>query len=263
MASVLKKAILNLATSLGYQLTPHWRLATHPQATYLNQLLRWLDIDCVFDVGANTGQYRDFLRRNVEYDGTIVSFEPIPEHVELLRERARTDKKWHIEGYALGSTNGEAAFNVMAGSQFSSFLEPDHSSTKEFSTMNVVQRQVTVQVRALESVLPELQRRLGFSALYLKLDTQGYDMEVAKGAGAAMRAVRGLQTEASVTPLYTGAPDYCAAIGTFRSLGFELSGLFPNNPHHFPRLHEFDCHMIARDFCPPAYSGPEMRTSRA
>jgi hypothetical protein len=89
-------------------------------------------------------------------------------------------------------------------------------------------------------------------------------MEVAKGAGAAMRAVRGLQTEASVTTsLHRCARTICAAIGTFRSLGFELSGLFPNNPHHFPRLHEFDCHMIARDFCPPAYSGPEMRTSRA
>ncbi|HEX2790827.1 MAG TPA: FkbM family methyltransferase, partial [Steroidobacteraceae bacterium] len=85
------------------------------------------DIDCILDVGANVGQYHDFLRDKVLYRGPIVSFEPIGRNIDRLRERARFDSAWHIEGYALGAAEGALPLNVMVSDQFSSFLEPDHS----------------------------------------------------------------------------------------------------------------------------------------
>jgi FkbM family methyltransferase len=242
----MKQLLGALFDRAGYTVVPNWRLEHYPAAVFLGKMLRLLEIDCVLDVGANTGQYHDFLRDQVGYRGKIVSFEPIPAHVELLRARAASDHDWLIEGYALGSTPGHAEFNVMASTQFSSFLKPDNSKVQMFETLNETRQRVQVQVRRLDDVLPGLEERIQVKSLYLKLDTQGFDLEVIKGAGAHLAKISALQTEASVVPIYDGAPGYATTIATLGDLGFDVSGIFPNNPSHFPRLIEFDCYMIRR-----------------
>lgn len=242
----LKRAIFNAMHWMGYTAIANWRVERYPEAVFLQKLLRMLQIDCVFDVGANRGQYHDFLRSQVAYEGYIVSFEPIPHYVDFLHNRAQEDDKWIIEGYALGSAAGTASFNVMANTSFSSFLEPDHSAVSWFENSNAVQERVEVAVKTLDSTLDAFERRLGTTNFYLKLDTQGFDMEVVRGAAQSMPKIRALQTEASVKPIYQSMPDYLTSIQTLQSLGFELSGIFPNNVDHFPLLIEFDCYMIAR-----------------
>lgn len=217
-------------------------------STFLRKLFALLDIDCVLDVGANRGQYRDFLRTHVGYSGHIVSFEPIPESLEILRARAEADANWTVEGYALGQSSGQARFNVMASSTFSSFLEPDHSATSRFNGGNKIQNSIAVSIRTMDEVLPQFAKKLQMKSLYLKLDTQGFDLEVARGAIHSIPRFKALQTEASIVPIYKGAPDYVTSIRMFQSLGFEVSGIFPNNPSHFPQLFEFDCFLINRNF---------------
>ena len=248
MVTTTKQWLLAVLERAGYTVIPNWRLAKHPQASYLKLLLKFLDVDCILDVGANLGQFRDFLRDEVGFDGIIISFEPISDLAQQLQDRAKRDNKWLIKQFALGSAEGRAPFNVMASSQFSSFLSPEHSLTPMFLATNVVTRIVDVEIRTLDAILPELRTQLGFSSVYLKLDTQGFDLEVMKGAGQSLECVRGLQTEVSVTPIYSGVQRYEASLPVFESLGFEISGVFPNNPQHFPHLVEFDCHMISRAF---------------
>lgn len=242
----MKQLVQRAVRALGYEVVPTWRLDHYAQANFLRELFALLDVDCVFDVGANRGQFRDFLRAHVGYRGPVVSFEAIPELGEFLRQRAASeDPLWQIESYALGRVAGTASFNVMRGEQFSSFLQPDHHAVDRFRDINQVQTTVDVELRTLAEVAPALLARYRARSPYLKLDTQGFDLEVAAGAGEALRAFVALQTEASVQPIYQGMPDFATAIQTFREKGFELSGMFPNNPGHFPRLIEFDCHMVA------------------
>jgi hypothetical protein len=59
------------------------------------------------------------------------------------------------------------------------------------------------------------------------MDTQGFDLEVLKGARQALPRILGLQSEVSVKPLYEYMPDLHEAITTMTGLGFELTGLFP------------------------------------
>lgn len=236
--------------ALGYTVVPNWRMGSFGFARHLRRLLPLLEIDCVLDVGANAGQYYDFLRGDVDYRGWVVSFEPIPEHVAALRRRAATEPAWRIESMALGAAGGRAPFNVMAGTQFSSFLEPDHSATTQFLEANAVRETIDVAVHTLDEVLPGLARDLGVGRFYLKLDTQGFDLEVVKGAQVSLPGIRALQTEASVTPIYRGSPDFATTIRELQRRGFELSGIFPNNPDHFPRMLEFDCCMVHRAHLP-------------
>jgi hypothetical protein len=134
----------------------------------------------------------------------------------------------------------------MVSDQFSSFLEPDNSRMREFAELNVPRHVETVTVRTLDVVLPVLQERLGFDRPYLKLDTQGFDIEVLQGGRDSLGAVRGLQTEASVIGIYKGMPGY---VDTFRYLdehGFDITGLYPVSRDSSLRLVEFDCVMINR-----------------
>ena len=242
-----KRMVESVASRLGYTIIPNWRLEHYDQERYLAKLFQLLEIDCVLDVGANRGQYRDFLRDYVGYSGTIVSFEPIPALVEELRARASTDPAWIIEGCALGSERKTAPFNVMSSSVFSSFLSPDHSKVSRFDRLNTVREQIVVDAFTLDERMACLSGRLGPRRTYLKLDTQGSDLDVAKGAAKTLKQVLALQTEVSFKPIYAGMPDFVAAIRSFEALGFEVSGLFKLTDVTFPELIELDCHMISTE----------------
>lgn len=244
----------------GLSLIPTWRLGHLAQERYLRRLLERLAIDCVLDVGANQGQYRDFLRERVGYGGHIVSFEPVPDNVAVLHDRAKADPRWTIEDCALGAEAGHTQFNVMASSVFSSFLTPDASQTNAFEQTNRVERVIQVEVKRLADVLPPLLSRLGCRRPYLKLDTQGYDLQVVAGAGERMADVLALQAEASVTPIYAGMPDYVTTIRTLETHGFQLAGMFPVDPDALVELVEFDCHMVNKRWAHASEAGADPLT---
>jgi len=61
----------------------------------MERLLASYGVDCVFDVGANTGQYAEGLR-NLGYKGRIISFEPLSAAHALLIENSRDDPEWVV-----------------------------------------------------------------------------------------------------------------------------------------------------------------------
>lgn len=246
MLKIVKDSVLKVSRSLGYDIVPLREMKERDFALHLGELLARLEIDCVLDVGANVGQYHDFLRDQVLYQGTIVSFEPVSRHVCQLRERAKADPDWHIEPYALGARTDNLSINVMVSDQFSSFLEPDHSRVREFGALNVPCRTETVAVKTLDSVLPQLRAQLGIRRPYLKLDTQGFDIEVMEGARDCLPAIPALQTEASVLGIYKGMPGYMDTIHYLGERGFDITGLYPISRDRSLRLIEFDCVMINR-----------------
>jgi FkbM family methyltransferase len=246
MLKIVKDSVLKVSRSLGYDIVPLREMKERDFALHLRELLSRLEIDCVLDVGANAGQYHDFLRDRVLYDGTIVSFEPVSRHVEALRKRCRRDDKWHIEGYALGSSDCDMTINVMVSDQFSSFLEPDNGHVADYADLNVAAHTETVPVRKLDVVLPTLQERIGFDRPYLKIDTQGFDIEVLRGADASLSSVRALQTEASVRGIYKGMPGYTDIIRYLDERGFDITGLYAVSRDSALRLVEFDCVMVNR-----------------
>jgi FkbM family methyltransferase len=178
----VKNLIRQSCRTLGYEIVPLRDVKDRDFSIHLSQLFALLQIDCVFDVGANVGQYRDFLRNKVRYTGPIVSFEPIASDVSLLRKRAAQDSNWLIEGYALGAERGRMPINVAKSDQFSSFLTPDNSRTPAFAGLNETSHSEIVEIFPLDDIFAALQQRIGFRQPYLKLDTQGYDTEVLRGA---------------------------------------------------------------------------------
>lgn len=202
----------------------------------------------MLDVGANLGQFRDMLRNEVDFNGWIISFEPVSKYVDLLVKRAKDDPKWEIRGHALGSQTGQVPINVTKSPGLNSFLSPRTDAAPGYWSPGDIVATEIVSILRLDSLYDSIKRQLGVSSVYLKLDTQGFDIEVAEGAGDALMDVRALQTEASVLPLYQDMPTYQQAIESFNHRGFELSGMFPVTKDDDLRLVEFDCIMVK----PPA-----------
>jgi FkbM family methyltransferase len=210
---------------------------------HLRRLLKHYDVDCVFDVGANMGQYAEMLRR-VGYDGLIVSFEPIPEAAEAVRAAASIDPMWKVEEIAISSENGMQTFNVMESSQFSSLSTPRHDETDIFKGQNKITRSVQVRTETLDSTFRRLHATYGFKRPFLKMDTQGFDVQVVNSGRNVLQNFVGLQSELAVKKLYADSVDFRSAISVYESVGFELSAIVPNNAGHFPYLIETDCIMI-------------------
>jgi FkbM family methyltransferase len=242
----VKNLIRQSCRTLGYEIIPLRDVKDRDFSIHLSQLFALLQVDCVFDVGANVGQYRDFLRNKVHYTGTIVSFEPIASDVSILRKRAAQDGNWLIEGCALGAERGRMPINVAKSDQFSSFLTPDNGRVPAFAGLNDTSHSEIVEIFPLDDIFAALQQRIGFRQPYLKLDTQGYDTEVLRGAKAVLPAICALQTEASVIAIYRNMPDYKKTIGLLNECGFELTGLYPVSRDECLRVIELDCVMLNR-----------------
>lgn len=241
---------------LAARLRPPWRDKDRPLASLLRVLFARRAIDCVLDVGANRGQYYRFLRYKVGFDGPVLSFEPIPELAADLADRARFEDNWHVVPCALGAERGSLRLNVMARHSFSSALPPDHSHTDAFADKNVVERVIEVPVRTLADAWAEFSAPRGVSRPYLKLDTQGYDLEVLAGAGPTLTNVLALQTELSFQPLYRGMPDWRRSVDTVMAAGFEVASLFPVTQDAEQRLIEADCVFVraSRNPTPAAWA---------
>lgn len=198
---------------------PRQPVSGYLEWTLLRDTLRDYAIDCVLDVGANRGQFVRNLRR-VGYLGHICSFEPIKEDYAALCNSFCRDRRWAGYNYALGSQNTQQTFHVAVESTaMSSFLQPQNVDWKL--------HEVVVEMKRLDTVFQQMLATTGLRQprVFLKMDTQGYDLEVFCGAENCIDQILGIQSEVSVKPVYAGMPHYLDAIRIYESLGFELHGL--------------------------------------
>ncbi len=207
---------------------------------HLLQLFDLYNIDLVLDVGARVGEYGDWLRRN-GYVGEIWSFEPVSENFQQLRKASSADSGWRVFNVALGADEGRAEINVSQTSHFSSFYTASDETRQDeqFKGAQTVGRE-DVEVRTLDGLLrdnPDLQKR----RVYLKLDTQGYDLQVLSGGSAFLRTVAALQTEVALQPLYIESPTFDESLQAVRDAGFLISGLFPVANRPDLSVVEMDC----------------------
>jgi FkbM family methyltransferase len=225
----------------------------------LRRFLREFRIDCVFDVGANTGQYASRLR-HMGFGGLIISFEPIPEAAAAMARAASRDPAWIVKQLALDSRVRTVHFNVMKDSQFSSLRDPDHSATAAFADRNRVEQTIPVETQTIANLYPLLQAEYGFSRPFLKMDTQGHDVDVVQGADSFIAGFVGLQSELGLTTLYKGSKNFREALDYYQTLGFKLSAIIPNNYGAFPDLNEVDCLMYNPAYWQATSSVPNSRS---
>ena len=215
-----------------------------PKQMFLKRLLKRLDVDCVLDVGANLGQYASELR-SIGFKGLVISFEPTPSLHSQLARWAKSHRSWVTLELALGKETGVLPLNVMAVSTLNSFHQPSSDETDSFAPINRVISTIDVKVETLDNILPDLQEQYGFTRPFLKMDTQGHDIDVFDGGSKVHHQLVALQSEIAVKRIYKSTSRWTQAISHYEHHGFELAGLFPVNPDE-TQLCELDCFMIRK-----------------
>lgn len=207
---------------LGYDIH-RFRPAAFPEPQ-LAAALRSGDVNLVFDVGANAGQFGLKLRQH-GYGGRIISFEPLEEPRQRLIEAADADALWEVaERAAIGDRDGEIDIHVSANSYSSSALEVLDAHLRAAPDSRYVGSE-RVPLRRLDTVaLPYLRPD---AVAFLKIDTQGFEDRVLDGAARILPQIGGIQLELSVVPLYSGQKLLPEMLERLRSLGFALWGIWP------------------------------------
>lgn len=197
------------------------------------------NINIVLDVGANDGDYGREIRDR-GYKGLIVSFEPNPKAYDRLKRSIGGDSNWLAYPCALGEKDGDADLSVAENDAMSSF-----KGLTEFGQGTGAKATGAVKVKTsrLDSFLgerPELMKNI-----YLKIDTQGFEMEVLRGAGNMLSRIAVVQAEIALVHTYRDELDWLTIVSWIRDQGFEVATAICNSAVG-AQVREFDFVFVRR-----------------
>lgn len=154
-------------------------------------LYSFLPTRTLLDVGANVGDFAEVVS---DSGYQVCAFEPFPAAFERLK--ARMAERGNVKTFNLALGSKETTLPLYVASESSEARQDDPSLYNTFQPHFVREslafaETVDVPVRTIESLVNsgELPEQIGF----LKVDTEGFDLEVVKGLGDVRPAV--VQTE--------------------------------------------------------------------
>jgi FkbM family methyltransferase len=189
----------------------------------LIHILKHLEIDLVLDVGAHEGQYAQMLFRT-GYSGDIKSFEPLIEHASVAVNALNKNPNWEMQlpCYAIGDERRGVEINIAGGNGSSSSLLPMNQKHLDVAPHTAYTKKHSIMMYRLDQLVAVWGRKP-----FLKIDTQGYEMQVLMGATGIIDKIKGVQAEMSTVELYEGqALDYEIS-EWLTSRGFQLWALNP------------------------------------
>lgn len=191
------------------------------------------------DVGANDGWFSKIVFRFWP-NAKIISFEPLKSmhpYLELLKKQKET---YTFEKIGLGEENKKFIIKEFGTSGLSSFKEIHSSYAYDSQFFNQqVNKSYEVDVLTLDDYILERQIEGEFC---LKIDTQGYEMEVLRGAQKLFESkrIKIVIIELMTIEKYKGATLYHEIIGYLEIRGLRLVDIHNSYYEENGILSEFD-----------------------
>ena len=156
-----------------------------------------------FDVGANEGQTIKLLQE-VFRSPRIYAFEPSSEVFTKLRSR-RYRSDVFLYNFALGRQNSQEEFINYEDSRLSSFFPLSTDEESQFGHLKIKAKE-SVEIKTIDWFLTRYQIN---EIDLLKIDTQGYDLQVLQGASESFRrgSIKNVYVELNFLKLYENQAD--------------------------------------------------------
>jgi FkbM family methyltransferase len=174
------------------------------------------------DIGASTGEFTASVQ---EYCGIrrALLVEPQPKRVAELKERF-PESRFEVCGCALAEKDGSIEMEILNWDYSSSILpvKPAVGGSDKVIDLGVREK-IRVDVRTLDGVLKAVNWTEPIDLL--KIDVQGAELLVLKGASECIRRTRLIWTEVSFRELYEGAAVFSEIYQFMDAQGFRLMAL--------------------------------------
>jgi len=167
----LFKKLFQLATGYWTHKVLTLPTGTSIEIDILNKI-GYNSINTVFDVGANTGQTVEWIRGFLP-NAAIYCFEPIEDTFKKLKINVISDKKVRIEQLAFGKIPGKKIVRLFEDFSYLNSLREDLMNSDEYAKTEEITIS-TIDYYCSEKGITHID--------FLKIDTEGYEIEVLDGA---------------------------------------------------------------------------------
>jgi FkbM family methyltransferase len=181
--------------------------------------IRRASIRTVLDIGAHRGEFSSAIRA-VLPEAQIYAFAPLPECCGEIERRFGNDGSFQAFSVAIGATHDRITMWRSSYAKSSSVL-PMADLHKHSFPWSAGTTPLAVEMRALDEYVEHL--KLSEKVL-LKIDVQGYEAQVLKGATELLKRVAYVVLEVSFQPLYEGQGAFAEIHAFLQSAGFSYSG---------------------------------------
>lgn len=172
-------------------------------------------IKTMFDLGANAGTW-SLLADTLIPNTVIHAFEPIPKYQENFLHTTKNLSNTTLHKVGVGAENKKAKFNFAGHS--SSFLEVSQNLLKMFPNEKKV-GEIEVDMVRLDDYV--IKNKIAFPDL-MKLDVEGYELEVLKNATECMRHCQYIILEVSFIERHIGQPLFHEVVAFMGQQQFHL-----------------------------------------
>ena len=184
-------------------------------------MLAPLSLETIVDIGAHSGQF-SLLARALHPRARIVAFEPLHAPAARYRQLFAGDPLVTLHRVAVAPLRGTAAMHVSASDDSSSLLPITPRQARYFPGTEA-RAVVTVETGPPDAFLAAAD--VAPPAL-LKIDVQGFELEVLRASRPLLGAFEHVYVEASFEELYEGQALAGEVAAFLRAQGFREAGRF-------------------------------------
>lgn len=176
----------------------------------------------IIDIGAAGGETCIMLSKAFP-QATVIGFEPISTTFKRLQKNTEGYKNIQIHNNALGSDNKSSFINVMSRITASSIYSSQEGSSLNGNNFFEIEGKEEIVVKRLDDCAI-----IDQEIALIKMDVQGYEEEVLKGASNTLCKTHFILLEMQTHDIYVGAPKYYRLDEFLRNKGFELFDIIPS-----------------------------------
>ena len=185
-------------------------------AVELEDILKNINPETFVDIGSNKGQFI-LLVEKLFSNKTVYSFEPIIEILEKQKKFFNYKKNIHYYNFALGSSSLLREFFITRRMDSSSFFKINSIANKNKNYEVKSRRDITI--KTLDEVMID---KKFIKPVLIKIDVQGYELEVLKGSEKFLNEIDYLLLEVSKNEMYTSQPKENQIIEYLKNKNFSI-----------------------------------------
>jgi FkbM family methyltransferase len=177
----------------------------------------------ILDVGGGTATTASLFSKAFPKHKLYI-FEPIPTNFNEIEQSKNRTEKWQLINKAVGSKVGETEMHIASRITASSLLDLNPEKVDGLYADALTEKTtLPIKITTIEHEIPH-----NAPVDILKMDVQGYEMEVLKGCGTVLKNIKLIVLEINNHDGFKNAPTYFEIDEFMRENNFELNDLLPN-----------------------------------